>query len=466
MITDCEGKRYGGQLIWQEHPYFESARGRTSVLVESRPEESFSGDWVPVIRVDVYVLPSKLGEGRYDGMARDLQELSRSLLVDLYGKSRQTRDLRFSGEGRVWHSHEHELASIEKVLDQLGNVLGAIARRPASRVQSVLRQQRYWGSEQLGVQAMADLARRGISLRIVDRPVLVRSRRRMESFDVPEHRVTAALLDILGRRIGHCSNAARGHIRAIKSDQHLRHVRLSSGPTLYESVDMPKMARLQQALSKARRSSAQAVALRHLPFLDGIRPELVAVRQGIFQRNPEYKLLLQIIRQFLLENTVWYEGDDSPVVTKLTSRLFEQWSYLRIVEAFRACGLELREWTDALRQNLRSRFILDFDRGLAFEGELGQGLRLRFRYEPWILGQESAAKSGESLCRGSSADVAWCPDVVIECLRREEGGWRPAYGIVLDSKYTARLKDRHWSETSKYLSIRSTETRRQVIRQL
>lgn len=43
---------------------------------------------------------------------------------------------------------------------------------------------------------------------------------------------------------------------------------------------------------------------------------------------------------------------------------------------------------------------------------------------------------------------------------------RAIYGIVLDSKYISKLKDQHWNETAKYLEIRSTESRRQVVRQL
>ena len=71
-------------------------------------------------------------------------------------------------------------------------------------------------------------------------------------------------------------------------------------------------------------------------------------------------MLLSIIRRFLIANAVWYEGDDKWVVTKLTSRLFEQWCYLRIVEAFRKCGLELREWAGMISRNTAARFILRF----------------------------------------------------------------------------------------------------------
>lgn len=463
---DAAGVALGGQLFWRDLAYFESARGQTGIMLEARPEDRVSDTWQRVLDVRVYVLPSKLGEERYQRMANDLQELSRGLLVDLYGKSTQTHDLRFAKEGKAYHSRERELESIEAVLDRLGTLLRAIRQRPASRVQTVTWQQSYWGGERLTPAAIDWLSRRGTAPSTSKRPLAIRTRRRVETFDVPEHRVARAFLEILIRRADYCAEVARRHVRAIASDQHLRDVRLGDGPTIYESVDLPRIKRLEEAVRRAERSASLATAMTALPFLSDVPPELVAVRGGTFQRSPEYRALFLHIRRFLLGNALWYEGDEMSAVTKLTSRLFEQWCYLQTVEAFRACGLDLREWGDALRQNVQSRLLLDFDRGLTFEGILTPDLRLRFRYEPWILGADSASRAGETLCRGSSGDVAWCPDIVIECLRQHEGHWRPVYGIVLDSKYTETIRDQHWHETSKYLEIRSTHTRRQVVRQL
>jgi hypothetical protein len=101
---------------------------------------------------------------------------------------------------------------------------------------------------------------------------------------------------------------------------------------------------------------------------------------------------------------------------------------------------------------------------LAFEGALTADLRLRFRYEPWILGKQSAIKAGETLCRGSTSDVAWSPDIVIECLVRDGDKWKPAYGIVLDCKY--KIKNQNFDDIIKYSEIRCTNTMRQVVKQL
>lgn len=463
---DATGVSLGGKLYWRDLAYFDSGRGQTRLVLQSKSEDAAQEMWITLLAIDVYVLPSKLGEDRYQAMTNDLQDLSRSLLVDLYGKSRQTYDVRFAKEGKSCHSRDHELRAIETVVDCLGLLLDSIGRRPASRVQVASQPRRYWGREQLSPSAVAAIARSGVNPAQEERPLRFIDRARVETFDVPEHRVVRAFLGVIVRRAKFCAEAAQGHVRAITSERHLRHIRLGEGPTIYESVDLPRIGRLQDAIKTAHRSVVLATAMMKLPFLRNVPSEVAAIRDGAFQRNPEYRALLMLIRRFLVGNAIWYEGDDMSAVTKLTWRIFEQWCYLRIVDAFRSCGVDLREWSDALRQNLRSRFIVDFDRGLMFEGVLGPGLRLRFRYEPWILGQSAAAQAGETLCRGTSGEVAWCPDIVIECLRGGGKCWQPVYGIVLDCKYSARVSNRHWSGITKYLEIRSTETKKQLAKQL
>ncbi len=463
---DAHGIALGAQLHWRELPYFESARGHTRLVLEAQPQDSATDAWRMLAVVDLFILPSKLGEGRYQQMAEDLQQVSRSLLVDLYGKSRQTRDLKYSKEGKLYQSREHELAAIDDVVERLSVHLQAIARRPASRVVAAPFVQNYWGGEHLSPTAVNAICRSGFSPRQSVRPIKLRGQKKVESFDVPEHRVVRAFLEILGRRAQLCAKAAAEHIRAIESDRHLRHIRRGSDPSLYETIDVPRIRRLQEAIAKADRTTNTLRTLAAFPFISGAKAELAAVRGGAFQRSREYQALLAVIRRYLLANAVWYEGDDLSAVTKLTSRLFEQWCFLRLVDAFRAAGLSLREWDDALRQNLRSRFILDFDRGLKFEGLLTSELRIRVRYEPWVLGVDSATRAQETLCRVSATDVAWSPDIVVECLTRNGEDWMPAYVIVLDCKYTAKIRNQHWNDTAKYLQIRCTRSRRQVVKQL
>jgi len=463
---DAAGVTMGGSHFWRAQSYFESARGATRVVLEARAEADESAPWKCMGVIDIYVQPSKLGDLRYDAMSKELQSVSRSLLVDLYGKSRQSHDLKYANEGKVQTSREQELSAIVESLSGASRLLSSIQGRPASRIVTHIALQRCWGGERLSAANLASYARSGVATQKGNVPMVLRTERRRESFDVPEHRAIKAFLAIIAHRARLCGDAARSHILAIVSEKHLRHVRLKPGATLYEAVDQPKIQRLQEAVAKSEQAEALAGRLAMLPFLQESKPELIQVRQGLFQRSGEYRAVFEWMRRFLIANAVWYSGSEQTTITKLTSRLFEQWCYLRVIEAFRVCGLELREWTDALRENLRSRFLLDFDRGLTFEGSLASDLRLRFRYEPWILGTESATKAGETLYRGANVDVAWSPDIIIECLQKSGNEWHPVYAIVLDSKYTPKIRDDHWRETSKYRQIRSTRAKKQIVRHL
>ena len=221
-----------------------------------------------------------------------------------------------------------------------------------------------------------------------------------------------------------------------------------------------------EAMDRAERLRSVIEALNDFPILRGVTPRFDDVSSGDFQRSTEYRELFRLIRQFLLANAMTYEGDTFSAVAKLTWRLFEQWCFIRVVDAFRAAGVALREWSDTLRQNLASRFILDFDRGLQFEGQVATALRLRIRYEPWILGEHSATQAGETLYRASSTNVAWSPDIVIELLHESASGLEPLYVVVMDCKYHRGIRDYDWTDTRKYGQIRSLRTGRQVVKQL
>ena len=74
--------------------------------------------------------------------------------------------------------------------------------------------------------------------------------------------------------------------------------------------------------------------------------------------------------------------------------------------------------------------------------------------------------SGDDYCHGMPGEAAWSPDVLIELLDGQGTSAVVQYAVVVDAKYTARIRDHHWLDTAKYLSIRATRTRRQVVKQL
>jgi hypothetical protein len=468
LATDQEaqGRIFGDILIWPDMAYFDSARGDTLVRLQARLEDSGESAWEEILAGSVMVVPSKIGEEAYLRMAQDLKNLNRSLLLDLYGKSKRSRDLRYGKLGEAHHSMEEELTAIHSALDRLDLVLPAIQRRPASRL---IRQKSvfpYWGTEKLSSDGIRWASNRGVDLSRSPRPVMVLDNRAEETFDVPEHRLIRAFLEALGRRAQVCARAARNDIRSILIDRPFRDHHIAGHPSLFETNDLPRLNRLKQALKTAEMATRLSVSLANLPFLRNVPPSLGQVRGGMFLRSPEYIEVLKLYREFVGTRTLWDDGEGSTAITKLTWRIFEQWCFLWIVESFRNEGLELEGWEGTLRQHLKSRFLLDFNRGLFFTCRLEKDLLLRIRYEPWIFGRATALMKGETLCRGLHTDVPWSPDIVIECQRVGANPLETTYSIVLDCKYKGRLRESDWDRTAKYLEIRGTTSARQVVKQL
>src|SRR3972149_2165213 len=98
----------GSRALVRENVLILEEAEKLSFVLESRYDQSPSETWVRVFIDNVYILPSKIGEDSYQSMSNDLEEVSRSLLIDLYGKSKQTHDLRYAKEGHKYHSRDHE----------------------------------------------------------------------------------------------------------------------------------------------------------------------------------------------------------------------------------------------------------------------------------------------------------------------------------------------------------------------
>ena len=175
----AEGMSVASSRYWPKFHYIESGRGKTTIRVESRTPHTRDAQWARVIDAPVVVVPSKLGEESYLYMAAELQSLSRSLIVDLYGKSLKTFDLRFSEESGAFHSREEELDAITNALARMHPLLVQIARRPSVHIRSQVGTRRYWGSERLDAAASTRLCRQGHYRS--RRPISVTSNQRVES---------------------------------------------------------------------------------------------------------------------------------------------------------------------------------------------------------------------------------------------------------------------------------------------
>jgi hypothetical protein len=441
--------------------FFESARGSTTVHVRT----SLVGDGG--IDIPMYVVPTKVSEEGYDAMSADIGRLSASLLLDLYGKSRSGRSLAREQRTAIVRSPEEELSLLATIAPSLRHIIDAIAKRPASVVRRRATTRTCWGHERFTPSMTRDLARTGIAPRAANFPATMECESVVESFDVPEHRITAAFLDLLIRRVTLCRDAAAAQARALLADRPYRDLRLSDGPSLFQSHDVPRIARLRSASSLAQAIRAEIRKLRVTTILAESQPQLVRPRHGAFQRSPEYRALDRLMKSYFARVPVAGDYARQPRTAKLTSVLFEQWCFLRLVEGFRRAGILFAPWQEAIRRRAASQFMIDFERSMSFIGVIDDGVRMRIRYQPWILGKDEAMSLNESLYRGRDRQAAWSPDFVIETQCAVDGIWQTRYVLVLDAKYARNIQPRHWADTSKYEHIRSVALPgRQVTKQL
>lgn len=462
-----EGMRLRDQNIWAEYPYFESARGLTTIRLYTRsrtPERlelQFEGA--------VFVLPSKIGEECYDSMSADLARLSKSLLSDLHGKSRRMFELRHSRALRHLHSKEEELQAIRSVCPQLERLLAAVSKHPSFKVHQVQRNIRFSGQKPVSARTLSRIAKSNPQIEKVAAGVNIVAWITAESFDIPEHRFLKAFLLFLRSRAEACARAAGRHIVAIEKDRPYRDASppgRAGKPTLYQTQDLPMIARLRAAIQDAEAAGDSIDQMLRSQVLGKTRAAFVPVQGGMFGRSAEYRELELLMLRHLRHHAQWVEGDSFNNIGKLTSTLYEQWCYLRIVDAFRDADVQLADWNGNIDDPSKGRFTIDFARGLRFEGEMTPSLRLRISYQPWIHNLETARRLLSPLYRGGADVVSWSPDIVLEVCTLQNNSWAPIYAVVLDSKYSRRIRDDQWSATSKYLEIRATHNRRQVCRQL
>lgn len=380
-----EGMRLRDQNIWAEHPYFESARGLTPIRLYTRSGNPERMDLQ--LEGAVFVLPSKIGEECYNAMSADLARLSKSLLSDLHGKSRRTFELKHSRALRHLHSKEEELQAIRSVCPRIERLLVAIAKHPSFKVHQVQRNIRFSGQKPVSGKTLARIARTNPQIEKASTRVNVIEWATAESFDIAEHRFLKAFLMFLRSRAEACAAAARRHIEAIEKDRPFRDTSpggRAGKPTLYQTQDLPMIARLQTAIQDAVTAGDSIGQMLRSQLLAKTRAEFVPVQGGMFSRSAEYRKLEELMVRHLRHHAQWVEGDSFNNIGKLTSTLYEQWCFMMIVDAFRDAGVQLTDWNGNIDDVSKGRFTIDFARGLRFEGEMTPSLRLRISYQPWI----------------------------------------------------------------------------------
>jgi hypothetical protein len=462
------GRHFGHEVLWEHAAYFESARGRVWVHLLSRPMES-DDVWQHRAQVLINVLPTKLGEERYEAMFEDLRAVSVGLVFDLLSKSRLKLSL--SGVGCISsRPASADLMVLERLWSSVSYTLQQIAVQPMAGLRLVRERRLCWGSERLGRISLRELTSAGIDPRRSNapRPFSAVRERVAETFDVPEHRIILGFLKFLRQRVSDCEVRAEKHVAGIERERPFRDIEQPDGSNLFRDFDWPKIERLRVAGRKAGELGDRIRSAEQLGFLRGLRGELRVPQSPIFANVLPYRRFRdEMLRYLNASVAILDEGIEERA--KSTSRMYEQWVFLQLIAALRACGLSPIGQEGLLTRWTRDRFTIDLERGTRVSFGCPDGRILNVRYEPWIHPSSLARSLHDTVYRGRSGENSWRPDMLIEVMADSDDRTQPLrvdYAVVVDAKYTVRITARHQDEVRKYSEIRRTADDRPVVKQV
>lgn len=403
------GTAVGESVQWPSDAYFESARGPTPVRVQSRQGAE---PWNARGGILLDTVPGKLGETRYRALHDELRAVSASLVRDVHGKSTRAPAAR-EGEaiGAAWKRAELALA--------------AVANAPDASV--TLRTRR-------------DRTRRAHTVRLVLDPSLH-----------TEHRVLAAALDELTARIARIVDATDRAIREMDAQRPSTDVAVR-GRSLYQLRDAPRRERL--------------ASLREV--LHGLQARILTVRTGppfaetpagppagfVPLTSPAQRRALRALRTVL---AAVRDAEAGGSYLKATSRLYEEWLFLRLARVLAANARSAAPLTELIDRIDASRYGAGLPRDTAVRFALFDGRTAVLRFEPWIRTRPEAKVHGDEICREDIAAAPLTPDIVLELRTEDE-----VRAIVIDAKYTSALKPAVWQRAERYFALRRTDTGRRI----
>lgn len=467
------GDAMGRQVFWRDDAYLESARGRTWIALESR--ELGADHWRARASLGVLVVPSKLEEERYERMFRDLFSIAAGLVFDLVSKS--SAALALAGH-RVNPLHadagasanQLELRRLEIAWRELSQALAEIERTPVYALHRSRRPVNCWGGERLQESDYRSLATQAIDPRVRGhrRPFRLSVAVPEESFATLEHARIAGLMRLLADRARACAAGAFLQRNRLLSDRGVRDLAMGEGPSLFQSVDRPRLERLDEAERRAHALERAIQSVLQRPFLRASVPALGSLRSPVFDNVRPYRRFRAAAERFVRGALVLVDDGDAEQM-KSTARMYEQWVFLQLVAAFRHMGLRSQSVDQLVRRTGWYRYTLDLERGSRVTLRGREGRTIAIRYEPWIFPRLEAEARRDSVYRGRSGSAPWSPDVLIELLSDDEGtGVAPGveYAVIVDAKYSRTLRDTRWANVEHYLDVKSVKSGRQVVHQL
>ena len=305
------GHALGPIVYWEDGHYFESARGRVRVQLRDRAGEVPTG-WRICAQIDVNVVPTKLGERRYDSLVNDIRRTAAGLIFDIVSK--MFRGVRYArGVARVAFQASHlELANLHRLWSELAGPLDVIVSDPHLRTGRCVQLRSYNGTGVLDPNMAFRLATRGVDPRSRGRtgPVTIPGEVLTPTSDTVEHRIILWFLRLLLQRVQECIESALQQVALIERDRELRDVRVGSGPTLYEEVDLPKITRLRESVGQGRELTAQIGRATRSPLFRDVRPQDGDGDTPVFQHVDAYYRFGLLMRRYLAASLVVLEAGD------------------------------------------------------------------------------------------------------------------------------------------------------------
>lgn len=469
--VDAIGKAFRRHIEWSSEQYLESARGLVRIKLFSRSEQLGDPGWRPRATLPVVVNSSKITEAVFESMVNDLTALSGGLLFDLLSKATAgLRQRAGRSTARVSpRSAQMELRFLERLVDELAATLIVIAEQPQTALRSERVIAAWTGSERLSADGLAWFLARGMNPReaSVGHEMLGPRLQVVPETGSAEHGIIRWFLELLLQRAGECAQRASAERASLEADEPYRNRRFDGKPSLFEMFDQPKIARLVEAEKRAERVRRSIHGLLSLQFLARQRTIAPVEQTPVFRNVLHYHRFWRAMREYLRRTTVLLEHSVDER-SKPTWRMYEQWVFLQIAAAFEHCGLQPSSHESLFRRLGTHLFTVDLRRGTKLGFTSGDGRVVLLRYEPWIFSRDLARSNGEAVFQGREGEAPWSPDVIIEVFETpsRERPLRLAAVIVVDAKYSRRLEEHHWSDTSKYQMIRETESASQIVRQV
>lgn len=278
-------------VVWADGWPFESCVGVVHVSLNYRKQES-STPWTRLACLRANVWPSKLGMQRYDALARDIREVSASLIFDLISKNKMS--VRFPPSGITVDPPNIQLRRIETLWSQICDVLGAIKNCPATTVCRKLTLVAH--GQPIDSFSAAKMVGRGIV------PTMAGGRlqvwRSAESSVIYEHSLIKAILLFLSEQVDDCRE------RALKQALHLAEtmpVWLDPDKVklIIESEYRPRIERLHQLAEGALQLRKEILTVVQDSPFSAVSPARELMFTPIFQGVLPYRAFFLAIAHYL-----------------------------------------------------------------------------------------------------------------------------------------------------------------------